>query len=392
MIIYSKYLEDNIDGVFNREMDEYKKYVKMFYDENSRCPGDSKTILEKEENREQIRLWCKMRNGKVWNALISKPLVLNLNIRLNELSNNYNNKCILFKDTLIRNLSSSVYNPDKDKDIEKKLIELKEEEKELESLREVFDKEREKIDDILEKRKLILKNLLEIKIKKNNIFEKCTKINAEIKRKLMEITNNEKDITVTRIEQIAKNVSLKADEVRSWIEYFRYIISYLQENASLDDLNKQMMILKNKYDRINSFFIIKPPVIEITEGGKKLLEKSIVKPVELIVKETVEKLEEDSEVRAENEIINELEEKPGEIEEKELESEKVEEEEALSEAEEIEEKKLEKPVKISKEKKVTKEIKEKKVIKKEKQKDNKQKNEGKKIVVKMKKLKRKANK
>ena len=45
MILYLKYLEDNINGIFNNMMDEYRKYVKMFYSENSKCPEDLKTVL-----------------------------------------------------------------------------------------------------------------------------------------------------------------------------------------------------------------------------------------------------------------------------------------------------------------------------------------------------------
>ena len=60
MILYSKYLEDNIADIFNREMDEYRKYVKLFYEENSKCPGDLKTVLEKEEDVDGYRLWCKI--------------------------------------------------------------------------------------------------------------------------------------------------------------------------------------------------------------------------------------------------------------------------------------------------------------------------------------------
>lgn len=330
MIIYSKYLEDNIEGIYNRDMDEYRKYVKLFYSENSRCPADQKTVLEKEENSEQIRLWCKMRNGKMWNALISKPLIMNLNLKLDELSKNYNNKCLLFKNQLRTNLNSIIYNPEKDKEIEKKLIDLKNEENQLESLKDVFKKERDIIDDIIKKRENILKNLLEIRIKKNNSFKKCILITGEVKRKIMEITKNEKEITTTRLEQIAKNISMKPEEVKNWIEYFRLIIDYLKENAILDELNKKMFDLKYKFEKINSFYIINPPVIEISEGTKKSLEKSIIKqldkPVEDVVKEALEETKEEyeeeikkkEEEKETEEVLEDLMEKEGNIAKEEL--------------------------------------------------------------------------
>jgi len=265
MILYPKYLEDNINDKFNREMDEYKKYVKLFYGENSKCPVDLKTLLEKKENEKEINLWCKMKSGKNWNVNIKKPLVLNLNIKLQEITDKYNNECIFFKNSLKKNLTSSVYLPENDKELEKKLGDLKNIEKELELLRDVFEKERVMIEQIIKERQEILKKLLEIKIKKNNIYEKCVKISGEIKNKIMEIVNNEKEITAGRLEQIAKNVELKPVEVKNWIDYLNYVKEYLEENGKLDKLNNDMIKLKEKFDKINSFYVIEPPVVEISD-------------------------------------------------------------------------------------------------------------------------------
>ena len=33
MLMYLKYLEDNLNHKFTKEMDEYKNYVKMFYND-----------------------------------------------------------------------------------------------------------------------------------------------------------------------------------------------------------------------------------------------------------------------------------------------------------------------------------------------------------------------
>ena len=35
--MYLKYLEDNLNHKFTKEMDEYKTYVKMFYNEKAKC-------------------------------------------------------------------------------------------------------------------------------------------------------------------------------------------------------------------------------------------------------------------------------------------------------------------------------------------------------------------
>lgn len=269
MISYLKYLDDNLAEVFNKEMEEYRKYVKLYYTENSKCPADMKSILEKEETKNELKLWCNTKTGKNWNVLIKKPNVINLNIRLLELTNIYNNEAILFKNLLKNTMNSSVYIPEKDKDIEKKLIHLKVIEGELESVREIFDRQNKMIEEIINNRQEVLKKLFEIKIKKNNIFTECPRLDNNQKKKLIEISKNEKNISVSRLDEISKNVELKPNEVKNWVEYFRLVSEYIVENEKLNNLNKEMISKKDKFEKINSFFIIDPPIIELSEKSKK---------------------------------------------------------------------------------------------------------------------------
>ena len=47
MFTYLKYLEDNLNNKYLKEFEEYRKYLKIYYSENSKCPVDSKTLLLK---------------------------------------------------------------------------------------------------------------------------------------------------------------------------------------------------------------------------------------------------------------------------------------------------------------------------------------------------------
>ena len=55
--MYLQYLEDNINHKFTKEMDEYKNYIKMFYNDRAKCPKDLKTILEKKQDDKIIELY-----------------------------------------------------------------------------------------------------------------------------------------------------------------------------------------------------------------------------------------------------------------------------------------------------------------------------------------------
>ena len=125
MITYLKYLEDNLNNKYLKEFDEYRKYLKIFYSENSKCPVDSKTLLLKKETATEYEMWCKSKTSKDWKIIIKKPKIYNLNIKLNELNTIYKNRLLLFKQKLRQNLESPVYIPEKDKEMESELKELK---------------------------------------------------------------------------------------------------------------------------------------------------------------------------------------------------------------------------------------------------------------------------
>jgi len=261
MITYLKYLEDNLNNKYLKEFDEYRKYLKIYYSENSKCPVDSKTLLLKKETATEYEMWCKSKTSKDWKIIIKKPKVYNLNIKLNELNTIYKNRLLLFKQKLRENLESPVYIPEKDKEMESELKELKKYENEIESIKELFEKQEENKKELYLKRQDQLKKLLEIKIKKKDVFRLCEQVDGDTRKQLIEIAKNEKKIDQERIKQIAKITQITQSNVKNWIDYYKLNMEYVAGMIELGKLNDEIFELTEKYDNINSNYVIEPPII-----------------------------------------------------------------------------------------------------------------------------------
>jgi len=261
MITYLKYLEDNLNNKYLKEFEEYRKYIKIFYSENSKCPVDSKTLLLKKETATEYEMWCKSKTSKDWKIIIKKPKVYNLNIKLNELNTTYKNKLLLFKQKLRENLESPIYIPEKDKEMESELKELKNYENEIQSINELFEKQEEHKKELYLKRQDQLKKLLEIKIKKKDIFNLCEQVDGDIRKQLIEIAKNEKKVDQERIKQIAKTTQISQSNVKNWIDYYKLNMEYVAEMIDLNRLNDEIFQITEKYSHINNNYIIEPPII-----------------------------------------------------------------------------------------------------------------------------------
>jgi len=272
MITYLKYLEDNLNNKYLKEFDEYRKYLKIFYSENSKCPVDSKTLLLKKETATEYEMWCKSKTSKDWKIIIKKPKVYNLNIKLNELNTIYKNQLLLFKQKLRQNLESPVYIPEKDKEMELELKELKKYENEIEAIKELFEKQEENKKDIYIKRQEQLKNLLEIKIKKKDVFRLCEQVDGDVRKQLIEIAKNEKKIDQERIKQIAKTTQITQSNVKNWVDYYKLNMEYVAGMIELSKLNDEIFELTEKYERINSNYVIEAPEI-LSDKKAKMEEK-----------------------------------------------------------------------------------------------------------------------
>jgi len=286
MITYLKYLEDNLNNKYLKEFDEYRKYLKIYYSENSKCPVDSKTLLLKKETATEYEMWCKSKTSKDWKIIIKKPKVYNLNIKLNELNTIYKNRLLLFKQKLRENLESPVYIPEKDKEMESELKELKKYENEIESIKELFEKQEENKKELYLKRQDQLKKLLEIKIKKKDVFRLCEQVDGDTRKQLIEIAKNEKKIDQERIKQIAKITQITQSNVKNWIDYYKLNMEYVAGMIELGKLNDEIFELTEKYKRINSNYVIEPP--EISSDKKVKMEEKEEKEEKEDEEETTE--------------------------------------------------------------------------------------------------------
>ena len=259
--MYLKYLEDNLNHKFTKDMDEYKNYVKMFYNDRAKCPKDLKTLLEKKQDDKLIELWCKN-----WKVSIIKPVVVNLFLLLDTFSKEYNKNSELFIYKLRKNMESPTYKPEDDNEIKEMLINLKKLEENINDIKSIFEKEKLIIDEIIKKKTEIIKNLAEIKIKKEQKFRECTDISKDIFIKLKEIAKNEKEITEQRFIQISKNISLSLKDTKNWIQYFKFIVDYIKENAILFELTNNIKELNLNFENINAHFIIEAPKINLTKN------------------------------------------------------------------------------------------------------------------------------
>ena len=259
--MYLKYLEDNLNHKFTKEMDEYKNYVKMFYNDRAKCPKDLKTLLEKKQDDKIIELWCKN-----WKVSIIKPVVVNLFLLLDTFSKEYNKNSELFIYKLRKNMESPTYKPEDDNEVKEMLINLKKLEENINDIKSIFEKEKLIIDEIVKKKTEIIKNLAEIKIKKEQKFRECTDISKDIFIKLKEIAKNEKEITEQRFIQISKNISLSLKDTKNWIQYFKFIVDYIKENAILYELSNNIKELNLNFENVNAHFIIEPPKINLNKN------------------------------------------------------------------------------------------------------------------------------
>ena len=88
-------------------------------------------------------------------------------------------------------MDSSTYKPEDDNEIKGMLIELKKLEDDMNDIKSIFEKEKSITEDIIQKRKEVLKNLAEIKIKKDHQYKECidTNINKNKDMKCYAILN-----------------------------------------------------------------------------------------------------------------------------------------------------------------------------------------------------------
>lgn len=267
MYNYLDKYDDNFNNLFEKDLIEYDKYVKMFYNDNSKCPLDNKSQLDKKEENGKFFLKCSAK-GKEWKMEVEKPIIFNLYYRREELREKFNDKSLVFKNKMKEMMLDPLIKPEENKDIEKSLKELKNIENEQDNLNAVFQKQQEYIDNIDKQKQELKKNCLEFSIKREMLYQKLKEIDGEVKLKLKEIFLNEKVPENKRLSEIAKNVNLTLEETKNWILWYESVYNYIETVSKLNQLNDDLMIHQKVYEKINHKYVLEPPKFSDSQEPK----------------------------------------------------------------------------------------------------------------------------
>ena len=103
------------------------------------------------------------------------------------------------------------------------------------------------------------------------MFKLCEQVDGEVRKQLIEVAKNEKKIDQERIKQIAKTTQIIQSNVKNWIDYYKLNMEYVDGMIKLGTLNSEIFQLTEKYEHINSNYIIEPP--EISSDKKVKMEE-----------------------------------------------------------------------------------------------------------------------
>lgn len=269
MINYDNFYEDNLLHKHEPIIQEYDKYNKLFINKNSKCPIDIKTLLDREEKDNQFTLGCKLKDGKKWEVKVTRPKIVNLYEEKMEITEKYKAKMNDVKEILKMAKYSLVYNAEHDKKIKELTEEIKLIESALEGINNIFEMEKESINELITLRKKVYEALAQINVNKKKLYKDIPNISEEVKNKLKEIVMNEGIPSSQRMGQIAKNVNLKVEEVEKWLKWLDLVREYITKNKELYDLNTELQAKEIEFRKINEEFIISPPTINIVNDTKK---------------------------------------------------------------------------------------------------------------------------
>lgn len=265
MINYFNFYDENLNGENDALIEDYQKYIKMYYTENAKCPLDLKSLLKKEMIGSKIKLSCITKKNKKWEVEVEKPIIINLNKKKYEIQNEYENKITLFKRYFKDKINEPIYDSNSDKELKIKINEIKNLKEEIESIEKIFNKQRNDNNIILDEKLKILKSISEIKNNKDNKYLELTSIDRKIKKDIKEIYINEKIPSKLRIQEISKNLDIDFNNLENWLLWFQLVENYLDNNKKLDNLINNLIINDKNFKKMNEKFVIKKPIIKLIE-------------------------------------------------------------------------------------------------------------------------------
>lgn len=265
MLNYESYYNDNLNGKFNNEIEDYNKYIKLYYIDNSKCPVDLKKKLEKERSGDIIKMHCDLKKNKSWNITIQMPKIINLYDEHLKISKIFNNDSAELKTYIREKMELPIYNSNNDKELKNKINYIKDIEKSLNSINNIFNVQKEELNKLYKNKQKLLIELTELNKNRKIIYKNIVSIDNNKKHNILEIFKNEKNPNEKRLIDISKNLNLEVNIIKDWIFWFNNIHDYLIKNKELKELNDHIILIQNKYKKINDSYIIRKPEINILE-------------------------------------------------------------------------------------------------------------------------------
>ena len=156
MLDYELYYNDNLNDKFNTDIEEYNKYIKLYYIDNSKCPVDLKKKLVKERSGNIIKMHCDLSKNKTWNITLQMPKIINLYEEHLNLSTKFNNGSTKLKTYIIEKMELQIYNSENDNELKNKIKEIKDIEKSLNSINNIFNIQKEELNTFYKNKQKLL--------------------------------------------------------------------------------------------------------------------------------------------------------------------------------------------------------------------------------------------
>ena len=121
-----------------------------------------------------------------------------------------------------------MYDSNSDKELKKKILEINNLKAEIESIDEVFNKQKNDNNLILVEKLKMLKNISEIRNNKYKKYLELNSIDRKIKNDIKDIYINEKIPSKLRIQEISKNLEIEFKNLEKWLIWFQLVEKYLE--------------------------------------------------------------------------------------------------------------------------------------------------------------------
>ena len=236
------------------DSDRSKKYneaLHIFFNNNPNqlCPTCNRGSVLKTVNDQGI-IFMKCSDPKCnWNMQIERAQYINLHREIN--TKNKDRKELGYQ---------LITTTDKFSEIKKEYLDNKQT---IDEINDIFKNQKEELDKEDNKKFEIFSKIMELYYKRKHIFANIKhSINANNRNKLLEIYKNEKNISDTRIKQIAKQINIDENDIKNILLWFSLGFETIKLQNQLNTIEKDIKKYKANMNFVNDNMMTKLPIIE----------------------------------------------------------------------------------------------------------------------------------